>query len=111
MSGYTIRDASERDAPACAEIYAPYVTQTAISFETEPPTVEEMAARIAKATRSHAWLVLEADGQVIAYAYGSPFKERAAYRWSCVVSIYVDRERRRGGAGRALYAGLFDRLV
>jgi phosphinothricin acetyltransferase len=60
----TIREATERDAAACAAIYAPYVTGTAISFEAEPPTVAQMADRIAAATRTHAWLVLAEDGRV-----------------------------------------------
>jgi L-amino acid N-acyltransferase YncA len=107
-----IRDASELDAAACAAIYAPYVRDTAISFEIEPPTVEEMATRISEAVRSHAWLVLEDDdGRVVGYAYGGPMKARAAYRWSCEVSVYLELGRRRTGGGRALYEALFVRLT
>lgn len=107
----TIRDATELDALACADIYAPYVTDTAISFETEPPNAVEMARRIASAQRDHVWLVLEDDGRVVGYAYGSRHKARAAYRWSCEVSVYTERGRRRTGSGRALYQALFDRLA
>ncbi|MBB4685817.1 GNAT family N-acetyltransferase [Amycolatopsis jiangsuensis] len=106
-----IRPAEERDAAACAAIYAPYVRDTTITFEAEPPTPAEMAARIAKASRTHAWLVLEVDEQVAGYAYGVPFKERAAYRWSCEVSVYLELGRRRTGGGRALYEALFARLA
>jgi L-amino acid N-acyltransferase YncA len=106
-----VRDASERDAEACAAIYAPYVTDTAISFETEPPDAAAMAERIADAQRTHAWLVHEHDGRVIGYAYGGPFRTRAAYRLSCEVSVYVERGRRRTGAGRALYEALLARLA
>lgn len=108
----TIRDATEADGDACAAIYAPYVTDTAITFELEPPTPAEMAARIGRAGATHAWLVLEdpADG-VVGYAYGGPFAPRAAYRWSCEVSVYLDRDRRGGGRGRALYVALLDRLA
>ncbi len=70
-----------------------------------------MAARIAAAARSHAWLVLEDDSRIAGYAYGSPYKARAAYRWSCEVSVYVELGRRRTGAGRMLYNELFTRLV
>ncbi|GAB3506152.1 GNAT family N-acetyltransferase [Amycolatopsis cihanbeyliensis] len=108
---WKIRDASARDAEACAAIYAPYVTDTAISFESEPPSVAEMAERIAAATRTHAWLVLEHAGTIVGYAYGGPFKSRAAYRWSCEVSVYLDAGRRRAGGGRALYRALLDRLA
>ncbi|GAA4535235.1 arsinothricin resistance N-acetyltransferase ArsN1 family B [Amycolatopsis samaneae] len=106
-----IRDATTSDAEACAAIYAPYVIDTTITFETEPPTASEMARRIAAANEKHAWLVLEDDGQVAGYAYGGPFKDRAAYRWSCEVSVYLERGRRRTGGGRALYTALFDRLA
>jgi phosphinothricin acetyltransferase len=105
-----IRDATPEDAEACAAIYAPYVIDTAISFETEPPTPAQMAARIAAALRTHAWVVLEDDGRVVGYAYGGRYKERAAYRWACEVSVYLEPGRRRGGTGRALYEALFDRL-
>lgn len=106
-----LRDATEADAEACGAIYAPYVTDTVISFETEPPTPADMAARIAEAQRDHAWIVAEADGEIIGYAYGGPFKSRAAYRWSCEVSVYVAPDRRRSGAGRALYDALLARLA
>lgn len=106
-----IRAATEDDAPACASIYRPYVTDTAITFESEPPTAGRMAERIAVATRGHAWLVATDAGRVVGYAYGSEYKSRAAYRWSCEVSVYLERGRRRTGAGRALYEALFDRLA
>ncbi|HEY7048491.1 MAG TPA: GNAT family N-acetyltransferase [Jatrophihabitantaceae bacterium] len=106
-----IRDASAEDAAACAAIYAPYVTDTAISFEVDPPPPDEMAERIADAQRSHAWLVLVDEEHVVGYAYGSPYKVRPAYRWSCEVSVYLELGRRRTGAGRALYSALFDRLA
>jgi L-amino acid N-acyltransferase YncA len=106
-----VRDASERDAPACAAIYAPYVTDTAVSFESDPPSPADMAARIGAASRSHAWMVLEAGGRVVGYAYGGPFQARAAYRWSCEVSVYVELGRRRTGSGRMLYEALLPRLA
>src|SRR4051812_24311930 len=106
-----IRDATIADADACAAIYAPYVAETAITFETDPPSPAEMATRIASSLASHAWVVLEDDGEVVGYAYGGPFKARAAYRWSCEVSVYLVRGRRRTGAGRALYTELFERLA
>ena len=106
-----VRDATASDAAACAVLYAPYVTDTVVTFETEPPTAEQMTERIAAAQRRHAWLVLEDDGDVVGYAYGGPYKERAAYRWSCEVSVYLEQGRRRTGGGRALYEALFTRLA
>src|SRR3954471_1078980 len=111
LDGSRVRPATEMDAAACAAIYAPYVTDTAISFETEPPGAEEMAERIARAQRSHAWLVFWDEGRVVGYAYGGPLNPRAAYRWSCEVSVYLELGRRQTGAGRALYSALFTRLA
>ena len=108
----TVRDATAADGAACARVYAPYVTDTAITFETEPPDAAEMAARIAAAQERHAWVVLEdGGGEVVGYAYGGTFRSRAAYRFSCEVSVYVERGRARTGAGRALYAALLQRLA
>ena len=107
-----IRDAdSARDAAACAAIYAPYVRDTAISFEDIPPTPAEMAARIERLTDTHAWLVAEDEHEILGYAYACPHRERAAYRWTTEVSAYVDARRRRHGAGRQLYDSLLNILT
>jgi L-amino acid N-acyltransferase YncA len=104
-------DATSTDAAACAAIYAPYVRDTAISFEEEPPTEADMRRRIEQAQSHSAWLVLEEHGRVVGYAYAGPFSGRAAYRWSCEVSVYLELGRRRSGAGRALYEALLARLA
>jgi phosphinothricin acetyltransferase len=103
-----VREATAADAAACAAIYAPYVTDSAVSFETEPPSTAEMAQRIAA---SHLWLVLEDAGRVAGYAYAGRFHARAAYRWACEVSVYLEAGRRRTGAGRALYGALLPQLA
>jgi phosphinothricin acetyltransferase len=110
MSDPVVRTASAADAGGCRAIYAPYVEGTVVSFEAEVPTEEEMAARIAAANERHAWLVAEQGGRVVGYAYGGPFKARAAYRWSCEVSVYVDRDHHRAGLGRTLYVALLERM-
>jgi phosphinothricin acetyltransferase len=109
--GWSIRDAVADDGDACAAIYAPYVTGSAITFEIDPPSGDEMAARIATALNTHAWIVLEEGAQILGYAYAHKFAERAAYRWACETSIYLQLGLRRSGAGRALYEVLFARLV
>src|SRR3954454_13277897 len=111
QDGAVIRDAVTADAARCAAGYAPYVRETAISFEEEPPSAQEMARRIVDAQRAHAWLVLEEDDDVVGYAYGGPFMSRAAYQWSTGVSVYLAPGRPRNGGGRALYEALFDRLA
>jgi L-amino acid N-acyltransferase YncA len=70
-----------------------------------------MASRIATASQKHAWLVLEYEGRVVGYAYGARFHARAAYRWACEVSVYLELGRRRTGGGRALYSALLARLT
>lgn len=105
-----IRDATLKDAARCAEIYAPYVHETAITFETEPPGAGEMGERIATSLSAHAFVVLEEEGRVIGYAYAGQFHRRAAYRWACEVSVYVAQGATGRGAGRALYTALFERL-
>jgi phosphinothricin acetyltransferase len=106
-----IRSASETDAPALLAIYRPFVEATAVSFETVVPTVEEFAARIAKAVAGWRWLVAERGGQCIGYAYGSSHRERAAYRWSVEVSAYVHPSHQHQGVGRALYVKLLEVLA
>jgi L-amino acid N-acyltransferase YncA len=105
-----IRLATVVDAAAVLAIYEPYVLETAISFETESPSVEEMRERISHYGETHPWLVYELDGRIAGYAYSSPWHARAAYAWSCEVSIYVDRAMHRRGIGRALYIVLLEAL-
>lgn len=107
----TVRPAGADDAAACAAIYAPYVRDTTITFETEVPSEGELAQRIVAFGASHAWLVAERDGTVAGYAYAYGFSPRAAYGWACEVSVYVAPDTRGGGVGRALYDVLLPRLA
>ena len=100
----------DRDAQACADIYAPFVIGSAVSFEAQPPSAEELGGRIARLSATHAWLVAEDDGNVVGFAYGCPHRERAAYRWATEVSIYLDGQHHRRGVGRTLYTALFELL-
>lgn len=106
-----VRDASPEDAEACLEIYAPYVKQTTVTFESEPPSIAEMKERIIQAVRVHAWLLLEDGRGLIGFAKAGTFRSRSAYRWSCETSVYLDRARQRSGGGRTLYDSLFTRLA
>jgi L-amino acid N-acyltransferase YncA len=102
---------SARDAEAIAAIYAPFVTDSVISFEDVPPAAPEMAARIERLTETHAWLVAEDAGEILGYAYACPHRERAAYRWATEVTVYVDPRHQRRGVGRRLYEGLLAELA
>ncbi len=106
-----VRIANADDGADIAEIYAPIVRDTFISFEAAPPSADEMSNRIVATLRMHPWLVIEKDGAVIAYAYATPHRSRAAYRWSCDVSVYVGENARRMGAARTLYQHLFSTLI
>jgi L-amino acid N-acyltransferase YncA len=102
-----IRLATPADAPAFHTIYAPIVRDLPTSFELVPPSVEEMAARIAKSWPRFPWLACDVDGATIGYAYASAHRDRAAYQWSVDVSVYVLAAARGQGIGRALYTPLF----
>jgi L-amino acid N-acyltransferase YncA len=102
-----IRLATPADGDGIAAVYAPYVTGTAISFEVDPPDATEMRRRVAATLPNHPWVVAGEGDAVIGYAYGHPFAERVAYRWSVETSVYVDPTCHRRGAGRALYSALF----
>lgn len=106
-----IRLTAEHDAGQILEIYRPIVDQTATSFETEPPTTEEMKRRIVDTVVHFPWLVCEHQETVLGYAYASKHRTRAAYQWSVDVSVYIRAEARRQGIGRALYSALFPILV
>ena len=85
-----IRLATAADAGAIAGIYAPIVTETVISFETDPPDRDEMAKRVTDTIRTYPWLVCEIGGKAAGYVYASRHATRAAYRWSVDVSVYID---------------------
>jgi L-amino acid N-acyltransferase YncA len=101
----SIRVASVNDAESILDIYGPYVLDTAVSFEERPPTVDEMAERIAA---GHLWLVAEGGMGVLGYAYAAPFHRRPAYRWSVEVSIYLSEAATGQGVGRLLLGELLD---
>jgi L-amino acid N-acyltransferase YncA len=105
-----VRVATENDAAAVARIYAPYVRETAISFEELPPSPDDMSGRIGRTLSTYPFLVFEDGDTVVAYAYASSHRERPAYRWSADVAIYAAPEVHRRGVGRALYARLLDML-
>lgn len=115
-----IRAVALDDAAAIQAIYAPYVTETIISFEATPPNTDEIAARIQKVTSKYPWLVYVTEGTaetngnnapvIAGYVYASSHSERAAYQWSVDVSVYVHANYHRRNIGRGLYTALFEIL-
>jgi L-amino acid N-acyltransferase YncA len=102
-----IRLATEDDAAGIVAIYAPYITNTSFTFETEVPAENEFKERIKKYLLKYPWLVCEADGQIAGYAYASQYRERTAYQWSTECSVYVHDAFQRHGIAQALYSALF----
>lgn len=100
-----------RDAGACLDIYAPFVEDSAVSFEEAAPSLSEFTARIEHYTEMYPWLVLEDRDRIVGFAYAAAHRARAAYRWSCETSVYVDPDDRRRGIGRRLYEALLPLLV
>jgi phosphinothricin acetyltransferase len=100
----------DRDGAPCAAIYGTYVRDSFVSFEQDAPTVAEMTRRIERISATHPWLVVECDGQVAGFAYASPHRERAAYRWAVDVAVYVAAGRQGQGLGRQLYDALLPLL-
>ena len=93
-------------------IYAPYVRETAYSFEYEVPTLENFESRLTRIGAAFPWLVCEdsANGEILGYAYAAPAFERAAYMWDADLSVYIAPRGHRRGIGRAFYALLEDIL-
>jgi len=98
------------DAARVAEIYRPYVEQTDVSFEEVAPTPDQMADRMRSTLAWTPWLVAEDDGRVVGYAYASRHRERAGYRWSVDISVYLEVAAQGRGVGRALYRELLELL-
>lgn len=107
---HIIRLATPADSEAILSIYAPYVRDTAISFETEVPTVDAFSRRIETICKQYPYLVYSIDGQIIGFAYASRHRERAAYCYSVDVSIYVLPRYHGANVAHQLYRCLFDIL-
>ena len=105
-----IRPAASADAPQIAAIYRPFCEASHVSFEVEAPDEVEMAARIERISRRFPWLVEEIGGTVAGYAYASPHRDRAAYRWAADMTVYVHERFRGRGIGRGLYTELIGRI-
>ena len=101
-----IRLATEADAGQMLAIYGPVVRDTVISFEEEPPSLDEFRGRIRTVLERMPWLVSEIGSQLAGYAYATPFRTRPGYRWTTEWTVYVHPAHHRRGVGRALYTAL-----
>ena len=106
------RLATQTDVSAMLAIYAPYIRETAYSFEYEVPTLENFAGRLSAIGANFPWLICEEDdGTVLGYAYAAAAFERAAYMWDADLSVYLAPIAHRRGIGRTFYALLEDILT
>lgn len=105
-----IRLAKKSDAVALLAIYAPYVENTAITFEYDVPIIEDFATRIEKILEKYPYLVEEEDGVILGYAYASTYYARAAYDWAVELSVYVSQDTRGKGVGSKLYDAMEEML-
>jgi L-amino acid N-acyltransferase YncA len=105
-----IRPATVDDAASILEIYCPYIRETAITFELEPPPIIEIQERINQTLELFPWLIWEQEGLILGYAYASPFKSRCAYSWSVESTIYVRQKHHGKGIGKMLYQSLLANL-
>ena len=101
-----IRDVTSADAQALLDIYAPYVTDTAVTFEYVAPSAEEFGERIAHKLEKYPYIVAEENGRAVGYAYADMYRERAAFNWSCELSVYLDKYETGKGTGKLLYNAL-----
>ena len=107
----TILKVDPSDASELLNIYAPYVRDTAVSFEYEVPTEEEFKERIINISKRYPYLkAVDDNGEILGYAYATAFKTRKAYDWSVESTIYIRGDRRKSGIGRKLYTALEDAL-
>lgn len=106
----TIRNAAMSDAERILEIYDYYVRNTAITFEYETPTISEFEGRMKNTMKKYPYLVILKDGRIEGYAYAGAFVGRAAYDWSCEMTVYLDHNAQKCGLGRKIYEALEDEL-
>lgn len=105
-----IRMANRTDVARMLAIYAPYVRETTISLDYDPPTIAAFEARFDRITRRYPWIVWAQDDRVLGYAYADVALSRAAYQWDADLSIYLDPEARGQGIGHVLYDWMEEKL-
>jgi phosphinothricin acetyltransferase len=110
QTGLSMRLANPDDAQAILAVYAPYITNSTLTFETTVPSVPEYRERISSITQRYPWLVVTSGNQVVGYAYASESRSREAYRWNAELSIYLNENYHRRGIATALYTALLQIL-
>ncbi len=107
---FSIRMATEADAEEILKIYVPYITDTAITFECDIPSIAEFSGRIKEILQMYPYIVALEGNHIVGFAYASAFKKRAAYNWAVETTVYLKRDCRGRGLGKKLYVALEDIL-
>lgn len=102
-----IRFVELKDSTGILNIYTPYVLDTTISFEYEPPSLSEFTERISNISSKYPYLVYERNGKILGFAYGSPYQERIAYLYDADLSIYLAPEAQNNGVGKNFTAAFW----
>lgn len=110
QDAFHIRTAMIDDAKGILEVYGTYVTNTAVTFEYETPSVDDIEALITDTLEAYPFLVATQGENVIGFSYAKAYRTREAYAWSVESSIYISQEQRQNGIGRALYTELENSL-
>ena len=110
MKNAVVRNAVVADAERILEIYSYYVEHTAITFEYVVPTLDEFQDRMRNTMKKYPYLVVEMNGIIQGYAYAGAFVGRAAYDWSCEMTVYLDQKAQKCGPGRMIYEALEKKL-
>jgi len=105
-----VRPCEEKDASTICDIYNHYIKNTVITFEENPISYAEMQNRIITYTKDYPWLVCENEGEIVGYAYVTKWKERAAYKHTLEVTVYIQKGFEGKGYGKALYSTLLETL-
>lgn len=105
-----LRFALPSDAESVLNIYAPFVRDTAVTFEYEVPSLSSYTERMERIMTAYPFILCEIGGRVAGYAYASRHRERAAYLWAVESSVYIDPAFQGQGLGKRLYGALFEVL-
>ena len=106
----TVRLATEADAAGILAVYAPYIRDTAVTFETETPSLDAFRCRMAPIIGDYPYLVVEEDGSIVGFAYAHELRERIAFQWNAELSVYLAPAAQGRGAGSSLYTALLELL-
>lgn len=105
-SDILIRLAKLEDIAGVQKIYAPYVLNTAITFEYDVPSAAEFENRYTAIMQKYPFLAASVNNEIVGYAYAGSFIDRRAYDWTAELSVYIKDDMHRKGIGRKLYAEL-----